>query len=112
MAAVGGGGVARGDDFSPTGLRRGLGTRTRRHGEIAQRAPWASDGFLEPLTTGTSIARTTERGQAAPPAAQGHLAVAGDENFIREPEAVAAYRWCDGGSAPGAQTSIPGGCRA
>ena len=29
----------------------------------------------------------------------GHLAVAGDEIFIRELEAVAAYRWCRGDSA-------------
>ena len=30
----------------------------------------------------------------------GHLAVAGDEIFVRELEAVAAYRWCRGGGAP------------
>ncbi len=32
----------------------------------------------------------------------GHLAIAGDEIFIRELEAITAYRWCDGDSAAAA----------
>lgn len=35
----------------------------------------------------------------------GHLAVAGDEIFVRELEAIAAYRWCRGGAAPEAQVA-------
>ena len=38
----------------------------------------------------------------------GHLAVAGDEIFVRELEAIAAYRWCEapeGGSNPAAAVS-------
>jgi len=35
----------------------------------------------------------------------GHLAIAGDEIFVREIEAVAAYRWCNDGAAPAVQTA-------
>ena len=37
----------------------------------------------------------------------GHLAIAGDEIFIRELEAVAAYRWCDGETGAATQTAAP-----